>query len=432
MAQAGVICEYNPFHDGHLRQLQWIRAQLGADTPIVCVMSGDYVQRGEPAVFSKAVRARAAVLCGASLVAELPLPAALSSAEGFARGGVAALDALGCDTLCFGSECGDAAALQAAAQVLLRPDFGPALRRELAAGVSFAAARELAAASLGADGALLRRPNDILAVEYCKALQTLGSPMAPVTLRRDGDYHAAAPSAGQPSATALRGLLASGAPLTGYVPLAAEAAYAGARRHWLRCGERAVLARLRTMDDGAFRALPFGSEGLWHRLAAACRRETSVEAIVRAVNKFNDQDNATYKALMRATIGEALGLNSDPEEVDLLERKIEALNNKMLALVNESVISGEGIEAHESEFMSLSQEVELLKQRIAAMQESAATDSGEQERLEQIQAIIAEREDNRTEYDDSIVRQMIECIKVYPGGKLEIIFGGGYLVEETV
>lgn len=156
------------------------------------------------------------------------------------------------------------------------------------------------------------------------------------------------------------------------------------------------------------------------------------EAIVRAVNKFNDQDNATYKALMRATIGEALGLNSDPEEVDMLERKIEALNNKMLELVNESVVSGEGIEAHESEFMSLSQEVELLKQRIAAMQESAATDSGEQERLEQIQAIIAERENNRMEYDDSIVRQMIECIKVYPGGKLEIIFGGGYLVEETV
>lgn len=156
------------------------------------------------------------------------------------------------------------------------------------------------------------------------------------------------------------------------------------------------------------------------------------EAIVRAVNKFNDQDNATYKALMRATIGEALGLNGDPEEVDMLERKIEALNNKMLALVNESVASGEGIETHESEFMSLSQELELLKQRIATIQESAATDSGNQDRLEQIQAIIAEREHNRTEYDDSIVRQMVECIKVYPGGRLEIIFGGGYLVEEAV
>ena len=156
------------------------------------------------------------------------------------------------------------------------------------------------------------------------------------------------------------------------------------------------------------------------------------EAIVRAVNKFNDQDNATYKALMRATIGEALGLNGDPEEVDMLERKIEALNNKMLALVNESVASGEGIETHESEFMSLSQELELLKQRIATIQESAATDSGNQDRLEQIQAIIAKREHNRTEYDDSIVRQMVECIKVYPGGRLEIIFGGGYLVEEAV
>ena len=156
------------------------------------------------------------------------------------------------------------------------------------------------------------------------------------------------------------------------------------------------------------------------------------EAIVRAVNKFNEQDNAIYKALMRATISEALGLNGDPEEVDMLERKVEALNNKMLALVNESVSSGDGIEAHESEFMTLSQETELLKQRIAAIQESTARDNGEQNRLEQIQAIIAERERKCMEYDDSIVRQMVECIKVYPGGKLEIIFGGGYLVEETV
>lgn len=156
------------------------------------------------------------------------------------------------------------------------------------------------------------------------------------------------------------------------------------------------------------------------------------EAIVRAVNKFNEQDNATYKALMWATIGEALGLNGDPEEVDLLERKIEALNNKMLALVNESVSSGEGIEAHESEFMSLSQEAELLKQRIATIQENATHAAGEQSRLDQIQRIIAERETNCMEYDDSIVRQMVECIKVYPGGKLEIIFGGGYLIEEAI
>lgn len=128
------------------------------------------------------------------------------------------------------------------------------------------------------------------------------------------------------------------------------------------------------------------------------------EAIVRAVNKFNEQDNATYKALMRATISEALGLNGDPEEVDMLERKIEALNNKMLTLVNESVSSGDGIEAHESEFMTLSQEAELLKQRIAAIQESTAKDNGEQSRLEQIQAIISERESKK--------RQRHVCILV--------------------
>jgi len=156
------------------------------------------------------------------------------------------------------------------------------------------------------------------------------------------------------------------------------------------------------------------------------------EAIVRAVNKFNEKDNATYKALMKATIREALGLNGDPEEVDLLERKIEALNKKMLDLVNESVQSGEGIEAHESEFISMSQEVELLRQRIAAIQELAIGNSEDENRIDQIQTIIAERENNRMKYDDTIVRQMIECIKVYPDGKLEIFFGGGYLIEEAI
>lgn len=155
-------------------------------------------------------------------------------------------------------------------------------------------------------------------------------------------------------------------------------------------------------------------------------------AIVRAVNKFNDQDNATYKMLMKATIGEALGLNGNSDEIDLLDRKIEALNKKMLELVNDSVQSGEGIEAHESVFMEMSQEVDLLKQRITAIHDSIRKDGEMQERLNQIQEIIAEREENCMKYDDAIVRQMIECIKVYPGGKLVIIFGGGYEIEEQL
>ena len=87
MRICGVICEYNPFHRGHEKQLRQIRAALGEDTAVVCLMSGSFVQRGEPAVFDKRVRAQAAVLAGANLILELPITKALSSAEGFARGG---------------------------------------------------------------------------------------------------------------------------------------------------------------------------------------------------------------------------------------------------------------------------------------------------------------------------------------------------------
>ena len=116
MAAVGIVCEYNPFHLGHEKQLRMARERLGGSTPVVCLMSGNFVQRGAPALFDKTVRARAAVECGASLVLELPVTCALSSAEGFARGAVEIFDRLGTvDTLCFGSETGDAAALVRAA-----------------------------------------------------------------------------------------------------------------------------------------------------------------------------------------------------------------------------------------------------------------------------------------------------------------------------
>ena len=171
MQICGVICEYNPFHNGHRRQLSQIRDILGPDVGIVCLMSGNFVQRGAPAVFDKTVRARAAVECGASLVLELPVTAALSSAEGFARCGVEILDRLGAvDTLCFGSETGDTDALVRAAEAMCSPEFTQALRTALDEGRSYPAARQLALERVSGDGALLTAPNDILAAEYCKAL----------------------------------------------------------------------------------------------------------------------------------------------------------------------------------------------------------------------------------------------------------------------
>ena len=118
MKTVGIICEYNPFHLGHKKQIDIIRSHFGQDTAIVCLMSGNFVQRGAPAIFHKSLRAQAAVACGADLVLELPVTYALSSAEGFAAGGVKILSGF-CDYLCFGTETGTAETLMATAKALL-------------------------------------------------------------------------------------------------------------------------------------------------------------------------------------------------------------------------------------------------------------------------------------------------------------------------
>lgn len=155
-------------------------------------------------------------------------------------------------------------------------------------------------------------------------------------------------------------------------------------------------------------------------------------AIVRALNRFNEEDRATYLTLMKATIGEAIGLNCDSDEIDLLERRIDALNKRMITLVNESVQNGEDIEIHEDEFKAMSEESEQLKRRIDAIRERESKDDSYEQRLKIIQNTIGQRETNRDTYDDTIVRQMIECIKVFGDNHIKIIFGGGYEIEENL
>ena len=123
----GIICEYNPLHLGHQKQLDTIRALHDTDCGIVCLMSGNFVQRGFPAIIDQSLRAKAAVLSGADLVLELPITAALSSAEGFAAEGVRILGSF-CDELCFGAETADAEQLMHTAHALLSETFPPALR----------------------------------------------------------------------------------------------------------------------------------------------------------------------------------------------------------------------------------------------------------------------------------------------------------------
>lgn len=155
-------------------------------------------------------------------------------------------------------------------------------------------------------------------------------------------------------------------------------------------------------------------------------------AVVRALNRFSAENEATYMAMMKATIGEAIGLNGGSDEIDILTRRIDALNKRMLALVNEAVQNGNDIEGNESEFKEISEQIEQLNSRITAIQESQSKDVSLAERLEEIQRTIAQRKQNKQVYDDSIVRQMVECIKVHKDGKLTIIFGGGYEIEEQL
>lgn len=153
-------------------------------------------------------------------------------------------------------------------------------------------------------------------------------------------------------------------------------------------------------------------------------------AIVKALNKFNAEDESTYLMLMKSTIGDAIGLNGGSDEIDLLERRIDALNKRMLDLVSESIQEGNDAESYEEEFKSISTQIEQLNGRISAIRESESEDGELQARLEEIQETIANRKKNKDVYDDSIVRQMVECIKVYKDGRIQIILGGGYEIEE--
>lgn len=302
MKIVGIICEYNPFHLGHKKQFDTIRRHFQEEVAIVCLMSGNFVQRGMPAIVDKSLRAQAAIDCGADLVLELPATYSLRSAEGFAAGGVEILSGF-CDYLCFGCETGDSEALLATARALLSPDFPPALRKELDKGLSFPVARQNALPQMGIDPSCLSNPNDILGVEYCKAILAQNSPMLPLPILREGRYHAEQPDRENPSATSVRMQMLSGENWRDYVPLEAEALFSDATLHSLSCGELAVLARLRSMKDEEFEALPYSSEGLWRKLMHAVRSCSTLEEILTATKSKRYTRTRLDRMVMCAYLG---------------------------------------------------------------------------------------------------------------------------------
>ncbi len=302
MEITGIICEYNPLHRGHRHQFQKIRESIGEDSAIVCLMSGNFVQRGAPAIADKSLRAAAAVACGADLVLELPVTYALSSAEGFAAGGVEILSPF-CHRLCFGAECADENTLNTTARALISPDFRAHLRTFLDEGISFPAARQKALEDMGYSEEILSSPNNILAVEYCKAILAQESNMRPYPILREGSYHAQEADRENPSATALRKLMESGQDWQEYIPEAAIPYFSKAPLHALSFGERAILGKLRTMPDEAFSALPGGSEGLWRKFMHACREKATLEEIIDATKSKRYTRTRIDRMLLCAFLG---------------------------------------------------------------------------------------------------------------------------------
>lgn len=193
MNVVGIIAEYNPFHKGHAYQIQKAKEQCGAEFAVV-VMNGDFVQRGEPAIFDKYTRTKEALLGGADLIFELPVRFGLSSAGDFSMGGILALNALPFVThLCFGTETGDLTPLLQAASFLCdEPDsYRTRVKHFIKQGILYPKARSLAlAAESGLPTETWDSPNNILGLEYCVALQKLHSKIKPFTIRREGQgYH---------------------------------------------------------------------------------------------------------------------------------------------------------------------------------------------------------------------------------------------------
>ncbi|MCL2544576.1 MAG: nucleotidyltransferase family protein [Clostridia bacterium] len=292
MRICGVICEYNPFHNGHAYHLAQARALSKADY-LVCAMSGSFSQRGEPMLGDKWSRARMALSGGADLVLELPALFAVRPAENFALGGAALLHAMGATALAFGSECGDLAALQKAAALLEEetPAFHAEVRAELAGGATLARARARAlAGTLPPETPdMLAQPNSALAVCYLRALRALGSGMEPILIPRIGSgYHDAAPGP-LASATAVRAAAETGrwADIRAAVPPPAYAllreAHGQGRLHATGALDTALLATLRAMPLEEIAGLCDVSEGLEHRIQRAAWAAGTREQLLAAV-----------------------------------------------------------------------------------------------------------------------------------------------------
>lgn len=339
MRICGTIAEFNPFHNGHKYFIDTLKSE--PDTAVVAVMSGNFVQRGEPAIISKFARAKAAVLCGVDLILELPLPYSISTAMHFATGAINILNSLGVvDTVCFGSESGDISPLNKIASLFKTPEFKSALKEELSKGVTFAAARQKAIERISPDVDLtiLETPNDILAIEYILAAERFSMNTEFKAVKRQGAEHdSTLKSDTICSASQLRKTPSLLDLKENYMPKKSFEIFGEeiSAKHYasMYLLDRAMVAHLRTLTPEKLRLAPDISEGLENRIITAANKFSTMDEILTAVKS----KRYTHARLRRIILASYLGITAELQKEPVPYIRVLGMNEtgaKVLSLAS--------------------------------------------------------------------------------------------------
>ncbi len=302
---AAIICEFNPFHNGHKYHIEQTKKQTGAEY-VMCIMSGSMVQRGEIAITDKWQRAKTAVQNGADLVVELPAYYVLQSAENFAAGGVGVAHKSGiADCLSFGSETGDVLLLKSLADVLVSPPsvFTDTLKKQLGSGAGYPAAMEAAFCAAGFEKKL--NPNDTLAINYIKAIKQLGSAISPVAVVRTNSYHGIEVNSNMASATAVRELMSNEGDISAFVPDVPKDVYDGAAL------ENVILGFFRIASKNALADIIGMEEGLAERLICCAKQSTSLYEFINSATTKRYTAHRIKRVVMCSLLGIKKGYECD-------------------------------------------------------------------------------------------------------------------------
>lgn len=340
MSNVGIIAEYNPFHNGHAYHLKAAKELSGAKHAIA-IMSGDFVQRGEPAMFDKHIRAKWALENGADMVLLLPAVFSLASAQAFASAGVGILCSTGIvDSIAFGSESGDITALRAAADAADNEsdELKKLIKKHLDCGLSYPDALSRAWQQLMGSDALLSSPNDILGIEYIRALNALDSSIFPIAVPRRGPGHDSTDfSEGFASASAIRSGISGGSMPDGMVPekvlngmtLAMKAGSAPRTPESL---SRETVYALRRMSKEQLASLPDVSEGLENTLYSACRQHGNIADVLSSAKSRR----YTMARLKRICMCALLGIYGNPmDKLDGLYIRVLGVKKDALHLLSQ-------------------------------------------------------------------------------------------------